>query len=233
MSRKVNLIIAGLAVCASVLLFVTSGERIPPSLKDSKIAPLLHELSWPNTIVFNLSVGYLSSTIFWILVVYIPERSRRAILRNTLATQYQQFKQEVVQIFVWASGDSQDVRAVDAMAKDHVHFKTHFSSRSERWYAVLNGIQGSELRMHELLLAMEVFSKEVEYVLNNVPINDPSVHDFFKRINENIFRLRESESDTYDRVKHVGGFLWGILARWSIISGQAEEDVVEKMIARI
>lgn len=87
--------------------------------------------------------------------------------------------------------------------------------------------------MHELLFAMKIFSREVEYVLNNVPIDDPAVHRVFKRLNESIFRLGESDADTYERVKSVGRFLWGVLARWDFIAGQAEDDIIEKMISRI
>lgn len=233
MSRIVNLVIAVLACIAVLLLFVSSGEPLVPFLRDSKLAPILYALSWPNTIVFNLSVGYLSSTIFWILVVYLPDQSRRGLLRETLATRYKEFKNEIVQTFIWAAGEGQDIQFVEDLANDHMKFKEYFGSSSDRWYAVLNGIQGSKLRMHELHLAMKMFSDEVAYVLNNVPIDDPSVHRVFKRLNENIFRLRESETDLYNQVKYVGNFLWGVLARWSMIEGQLEDDIVERMIARI
>lgn len=233
MSRKVNFTIAVLAVIALLLLFMSSGEPIEPLLKDSQLAPILYALSWPNTIVFNLSVGYLSSAIFWVLVVYLPDKSRRRLLRATLATRYAEFKREIVQTFVWASGESRNVQFVAELAADHTKFKEYFGSDENRWYAVLNGIQGSEVRMHELLLAMKMLSDEVAYVLNNVPLDDPSAHRVFKGLNESIYRLSESEFDLYDRVKYVGGFLWRILARWNIIDGQVEEDIIEKMIERI
>lgn len=233
MSRKVNLSIAVLAATAAILVFVSSGEPLVRVLRDSQLATILYALSWPNTIVFNLSIGYLSSMIFWVLVVYLPEKSRRRLLRETLAKRYTEFKHEIVQTFIWASGESQDIQFVDDLVNDHIKFKEYFGSSSDRLYAVLNGIQGSEMRMHEILLAMKMFSDEVAYILNNVSIDDPSVNRAFKRLNESIFRLRESETDLYDRVKYVGNFLWRILARWNIIEGQVEDDIVEKMIARI
>lgn len=233
MSRKINFAIASLAAVALLFLFISSGEPIPSFLRDSKLAPLLYYLSWPNSIVFNLSVGYLTSTIFWVLVVYLPEKSRRKILRETLATRYKDFKQEIVQTFIWAAGESQSIQFIEDLANDHTKFKDYFGTENNRWYDVLNGIQSSELRMRELSLAMKMLSDEVAYILNNVPIDDPKVHQVFKTLNENIFRLRESDSDLYDRVKQVGGFLKGILSRWNIIDGQHEDDVIEKMILRI
>lgn len=203
-----------------------------PFLRNSQLAPFFYALSWPNTIVFNLAVGYLSAAAFWFLVVFLPEKSRRSLIRETLAARYKEFKSEIVQTFIWASGESRDIQFVEDLANDHIRFREHFGS-DDRWYAVLNGIQGSELRMHELSLAMKMFAEEVAYVMNNVPIDDPSVHRVFKRLNESMFRLRESEADLYDRVKYVGNFLWGVLARWSIVEGQVEEDIIEKTIARI
>lgn len=233
MSRKVNIVIAVLAGIALLLLFVSSGETLVPFLRESQVAPFLYALSWPNTIVFNLSVGYLSSTIFWILVVYLPDRSRRSLLRDALATRYKEFKSEIVQTFIWAAGESHDIKFVEDLANNHVKFKEYFGSNNDRWYAVLNGIQGSQLRMQELHLAMKMLSDEVAYVLNNVPIDDPSVHRVFKLLNENISRLSESATDLHSQVKYVGNFLWGILARWSMIEGHLEDDIVERMIARI
>lgn len=233
MSRKVNFLIAGLAGIAAILLFVSSDEPIVPFLKDSQLASFLYAISWPNTIVFNLSVGYLSSTIFWLLVVYLPDKSRRCLLRETLATRYIEFKCEIVQTFIWASGESMDIQFVRSLAADHIQFKEYFGSGEERWYAVLNGIQSSELRMQELLFAMKMFSNEIAYILNNVPIDDPLVHRVLKRLNESIYRLSESEVDLYDRVKYVGNFLWRLLARWNFIEGQVEEDIIEKIISRI
>lgn len=232
MPCKVNLAISVLAVIAVFLLFVSSGEQIVPFLSKSQFAQILYDLSWPNTIVFNLSAGYLSSTMLWFLVVYMPNKSRRRLLRETLATKYINFKREIIQTFIWACGESETIKFVDELATDHIKFREYFDSDS-RWYAVLNGIQGSEIHMKELLLAMNIFSKEVEYVLSNLPIDDPSIHRVFKGLNESIDRLKESEFDLYDRVKHVANFLWQILARWNHIEGHVEEDVIEKMIAHI
>ena len=233
MPRIVNFVIAALAGIALVLLFVSSGEPLVPFLRDTQLAPLLYALSWPNVIVFNLSVGYLSSMIFWILVVYLPDQSRRNLLRNTLAIQYKDFKKEIIQTLLWAAGESHDIQLIEDMADDHMKFKEYFNSKGERWSATLNGIQGNRKHMYELHLAMKIFSDEVSYVLNNVPINDPSVHCLLRRLNENMFRLTNSETDLYDQVKSVSNFLWQILSSWNIAEGQLEDDIVQRMIARI
>ena len=233
MSRSVNAAIAALACLSVIFLFVSSGEPVLSFLEGTMIEPLLHALSWPNTIVFNLSVGYLTSTIFWILVVYLPERSRRRLVREALAVRYKEFKYEIVQTFLWAADRSEETRFVEELANDYEKFKTYFKSTNQTWYDVLNGIQSNSIRMHELQLAMTVFADHVAFAMSSVPVDDPDAHRVLLRLRENIFRLNNSETDLYDRVKHVGGFLWSILARWSIIEGQLQDDIIDRMIARI
>lgn len=80
------------------------------------------------------------------------------------------------------------------------------------------------------MLELELFASEVSYVLNNVNIQDPKAHSFFKRLSEHIYRLKNSTVYTYDQAKYLGNFLWGIHARWNIIEGQLEDDVIQKMI---
>ena len=87
--------------------------------------------------------------------------------------------------------------------------------------------------MREITLAMQILADEVNYVLNNLSIDDEGAHALLKNLNENVYRLQHSGADLYDQVKHVGGFLWVILARWSVIEGQLQEDVVQNVIDRL
>ena len=215
-------------------MFSASGEPVISGLKGTLFDAPLVALGWTNTIVFNLSLGYLVTVFFWLLVVCLPEKSRRTLLRENLSRRYQDFKEEVIQSMLWASIGMHDSTLPKELADDHLRFKAFFDEDDQRlWYAALNGMQGSEERMRELSLALQMLSDEVAYVLNNVPVQDPSVHRFFKALNENVYRLNHSGADPYDQVKHVGGFLWGILARWSFVDGQRDTDIVQEMIGRL
>jgi hypothetical protein len=97
----------------------------------------------------------------------------------------------------------------------------------------MNGLQGNEDRMRELVLELELFADEVAYVLNNVNIQDAQVHRFFKTLKENIYRLNHSNVYTDDQVKYVGRFLWSVLARWSFVEGQSEKDIIQETIAHL
>lgn len=214
-------------------MFATSGEKLLPALRGTFVEAPLIALTYPNSILFNLCIGYLVSLFFWVLVVDWPERKRRAILQSNLHRRYQSFKEEIIQSLLWASIGMHDSRKPRELLS-YLKFKEFFSqNKSEHWYAALNGIQGSEERMREITLAMQMLADEVNYVLNNVTIDDDAAHTLLKNLNENIYRLQHSGADLYDQVKHVGRFLWSILARWSAIDGQLEEDVIQNVIDKL
>ena len=56
------------------ILFITSGEKIISILEGTKLATWLNYISYPNTIVFNLSVGYLSGVFIYFLTAYLPNK---------------------------------------------------------------------------------------------------------------------------------------------------------------
>ena len=95
-----------LAFLSFVAMFVFGSEPPIPWLKGKWVEPWLYRLHYPNGIVFNLAVGFLISLFFWLLVGYLPERKKRAILRRRLTQRYANFKIGVVQNLVWAAGGS-------------------------------------------------------------------------------------------------------------------------------
>jgi len=228
-----NAALAILAIAAVFGMFSGSPEPVMSVLQGSPVEPVLLALHNGNSIVFNLSVGYLVSMLFWLLVVYLPERGRKNLLRDNLSRRYRDFREDTIQILLWAAVGTHDSTLPRELC-DHRKFREFFDeNKEEHWYAALNGLQGNKDRIDDLLLEMELFSSEVAYVLNNVSIQDSKVHAFFKRLSEHIYRLKNASVYSYDQVKYLGGFLWEIHARWSIIDGQRENDVIEDMIASI
>lgn len=223
-----------IGILAAILTVATSGEPVVVWLRGTPVEPVLYRLGWQNTIVFNLSIGYLVSLLFWFLVVHLPDRQRRKVLRNSLTRSYQSFKEDIVQTLVWASGESHDTAFVADLASDHVKFRRFFDENGKaRWYAALNGLQGNDERLSEIALALELLSVEASHVLSSLPIQDERAHTFLKLLTENILRLRRYEDDRYHRVKYLGHFIWPILARWSIVEGQPQEDAMQSVIDRL
>jgi hypothetical protein len=230
MTRKLSLAIMMLAVVALVVLFATSGEPPAPFLHGTALAAWLTGLGYPNVIAFNLAVGYLVSAFFWVLVVYLPERSRRNVLRLNFGRSYQQFKEATTRILLWASIGAHDSELTEELC-DPVKFKAFFgANKSEHWYAALNGLEGEPARMSELILELEIFADEVGYVLNAVAIQDANVHRILKSLKEHVYRLNHSTVYTGDQVKYVGQFLWEVLAHWDFIEGYRERDYIQDAI---
>jgi hypothetical protein len=227
-------IILGLAAIALVLSVASSGEPVVQPLRGTSVEPALLALGKQNSIVFNLSVGYLVSVMFWLLVVFLPERSRRRLLRSNLERAYRQFKESVLQILLWSSVGMHDSLLPRELC-DYRKFTRFFSEEggSASWYDVANGLQASELRRTELLLEFEIFAQELEYLLNNVNVEDERAHRLLRSLKESIFRLKHSPSDTYDHVKELGRFLWSIFAQWDAATGQLDRDIVQSAIDRI
>lgn len=219
-----------LTLVAVFEMFAGSNEPVIGILQGTFLEPLLHALHNGNSIVFNLSVGYLVGMFIWLLVVYLPEQSRRGILRDNLSRRYRDFRENTIQILLWSAIGSHESELREALC-DYLKFRQFFGENEYRlWYAALNGLQGNEHRIDDLLLELELFANEVLYVLNNVSIQDTKVHSFFKRLSVHIYRLKNDRVYSYDQVKYLGNFLWGIHARWNAIDGQTEEDVIQDMI---
>jgi hypothetical protein len=228
-----RLTLSALTVLAIFGMFSGSSEPIVAILKDTWIADIAYRLHIGNAIVFDLSVGFLISLFFWFLIVRIPESRKKAILRNNLARQYQHFKEDVIQILLFSSVGSHAAELRKQLC-DHNEFKRFFSENErEKWYAALNGLQGNEGYLNDLIVEIELLANEISYVLNNINIDDDEVHSFFKRLSTHVYKLRRCTVYTYDHVKYLGNFIWEILARWSIIDGQRKEDIVQEMIDRI
>lgn len=59
-----------------ILLICSSGERIMTIFVNTPIERSLYSLSIPNSIIFNLSIGYLSGLFIYFLTGYIPNKTR-------------------------------------------------------------------------------------------------------------------------------------------------------------
>lgn len=227
--RFIKIVLLLLTLVAIFGMFAGGNEPIIGILRGTPLEPYLYQLNYSNSIIFNLSVGYLVSVFFWLLVVYYPEQHRRHILRDNLNLRYKNFKEDTIHILLQAAGTYDS--SLPKELCDHQKFKEFFyENKKEHWYAALNGLQSSKGHMDDLLLELELLAHEVSYALNNISIQDTKVHAFFKRLNEHIYRLKNANVYSYDQVKYLGNFLWEIHTWWSCIYGQRKNDVIQNMI---
>lgn len=209
-----------------------SDEPTLTVLKNTCIISLLQQFETGNSIIFNLSIGYIISGIFYLLVVRLPNWQRRRLIKENFEKQYFLFKEDAISIFLDASKGGHDSHLPSRLT-DQAAFKDYFKKSVngiQKWDAVHNGL--NEILLKDLLVELEIFMNEVAFVLNNVPIDDQNVFSFFKQLSQAVYRLKNSTLE-YDDVKRLLGFLWELFAGWSFIDGYREDDIVKIMIKEI
>lgn len=235
MNQKIlqKVIFLALALAAIWGTVASSNEPIFPLFSGSRLEPILYSLAYPNSIIFNLSIGYLVSLIFWFLIVYLPERKRRHVLRVNLSGRYNDFRRDAIAIFLVGCKDTEGF-SLSRVLSHHVTFRQFFEAQnSSRWHDVVNYLQNNPERLDDVVFELQMLAEEVAYVLTKVDFEDPEVHAFFKRLCNYVYRLKSSSDDYDHRVKQLARFLWEIFTAWNPSEGQRSDDVIEKMIARI
>lgn len=231
--KPLQIVVPALVALSIFGVFSGSNEPVISALRGTAFEDFAVRLHTGNSILFNLSVGTLVGIFVWFLVAWIPEQRRRSVIRANLAAHYRHFKEDTIQILLFASIGSHDSELPKRLC-DYREFQAFFkANRDEQWYAALNGLQDSRDYLNDILVELELLASEVSYALSNVSIADDEVHSFFKRLSEQIYRLKSSSIFTHEQVKYLGNFLWGILARWSFIDGQRKNDIVQDMIDRM
>lgn len=153
----------------SVFLAVkTSDEPILEFFKNTRLEPLFQKLPYGNAIVFNFSVGFLVSIVFYLLVVWLPDRKRKNLIRKNMREQYRFFKQDAISILLSAcqsSYESDLPRRLTTLSEFRKYFKEPVSESQDRWHVVLNAL--NDRLLADILVELEILRDEVSYVLNN------------------------------------------------------------------
>lgn len=215
------------------LALKTSDEPVLEILNKTWIASLFQKLPIGNTIVFNLSVGFLVSVTFYLLVVWFPDRQRKNLIKKNMKEQYRSFKQDTIAILLSACQSSYDSDLPEKLAEQSEfkkYFKEAVGESQERWSVVLNGL--NEQLLKDLLVELEILMNEVSYVLNNLSIEDSEIFSFFKRLSQAVYKLKNTTMED-DDIKQLSRFLWELFAGWSFVNGYREDDIVGVMIEKI
>ena len=184
-------------------------------------------------LAYDLSVGYLISYIFFVLVVVIPDRTATRRTARLLANHFRVFKLACIEIYLSAIGDSWESELPERLLEPAAfrdYFTARYSESQTRWHAVHNGLY--DYGVPELVLECELFAREIEYTLIKLNIEDEGVASFLKRLMRSLLRLRNSEPN-YDNVKRLLNFLYPIHSHWSWLDGYVGRDPVGEMIARL
>lgn len=186
-----------------------------------------------GSMINSLSVGFVVSSIFYFLVVYMPEYKRRKMLHESLKSQYLQFKISCINTFLIISNSQEysDKEELLNLTEFRRYFKKENKNGENRWGAVANSLQDSEYYLKEVIYYLQMLNEEIRYTRNSINLNDPEVFEFLNRLSQLIARMESTERE-YDDIKSLCGFLWSIFTGWDWAKGYSESDIIKDIIGR-
>ena len=197
---------------------------------------------WPDLfgILVNLLTGGVISFLFYFLVVYVPQQRKKRIIKNNLRKMYLAIKHDILWQIIFASirGGRTDL-TTDPDEIDRLMYVENFraafehgAQADEGFYAFENQMSEETFEFREIVVNLEVLSKQIDYVLHNYTIDTQKIFDFFKRLEAFLFRMRYLRPG-YDESKALCAFIWEIFAGFDKIYGYRGYDIVERMIEDI
>lgn len=232
-SRTITLILWVLSIASIILILKTSDEPMLAVFRDTWVDLFFQQFDIGNLIIFNLSIGFLISVIFYLLVVWFPNRQRKNLIKRNFKEQYKMFKRDTIGIFLSIlrlSSDHDLTSKLSDVKEFRNYFQEDYCDSQNRWHGVLNGLD--EYYLKDLLVTLEIFRNEVAYVLNNVEINVPEAFAFFKRLSQAVYSLKNS-SFKDDEIKEFSHFVWQLFGGFSFAEGYKDHDIVKIMIKKI
>ena len=192
------------------------------------------------TVTSPFLIGGLISFLFYFLVVHVPERKKSKIIKSNLKSVYAGIKKDILYQVIFASqkGGRRDLQADSETISRLLTiggFKEAFEGgreADEGFYAFENHISEDTPEFRNIILNLQILSKQIDYVLHNYSILDEEVFGFFKRLEVYLMRIQNLDAN-YDDAKTLSAFIWEIFTGWSIVSGYGDHDIIEKMISDI
>lgn len=186
----------------------------------------------------NLLAGGLVSFLFYFLVVHLPAIRKKTIIKANLQRMYRGIKQDILWAVVMASikGGRRDLTSNSETIEKLMMpegFKNAFEGgreANEGFYAFQNQMSDDTYEFRQIVLKLQMLSKQIEFLLHNYSIESQDVFDFFKRL-ELLFARLQSNGHGYDESKQLCAFIWEVYAGWNPIDGDTGYDKIQKMIS--
>ena len=197
---------------------------------------------WPDAFAVgtNLLAGGLVSFLFYYLVVHLPEHRKKSIIKANLLKMYRSIKESILLEVVQASikGGRRDLTANSETIEKLMlpeGFKGAFKDgreANEGFYAFENQMKYDTPEFRQIVLNLEMLSKQIEFLLHNYSIDDQETFDFFKRLELLLIQLR-AYGPGYDEAKPLCGFIYELYAGWNAIVGYIGHDWLERKISNL
>ena len=143
-----------------------------------------------HNISSSFLIGGIVSFLFYFVVVYLPERRRRNVIKYNLKKIYAEVKEDILRMIIGASieGGRRDLdmgwETLDRL-KTFDGFRAAFEEgreSNEGFYVCVNILQEGQYHYREIVFNLRILSKQIDFVLHNYLILDENVFDFFKRL---------------------------------------------------
>lgn len=201
---------------------------------------------WNWSAFYNLASlflrGFLLSSIFYFLVVYLPSKRKRSIVKNNFKSLYKHIKSDIIREILWCSrkGGRTDIDVTEELVLelfDVTKFRNLFKGGKEGdegWYAFCNHIQSNPEDFSRLIFKFRILAKQLDFILHNYEIKTQENFDSFKRLELIIIELEQLDTNLQgDEVKVFSRFLWEVFAGFSFVNGERDYDFVDKIIDEI
>ena len=184
-------------------------------------------------IFFSLSTGFIVTTIFWLISIYLPQRKKKKILIKNFRYFFVQFKSNLIRILLQACEKYKDESQINNLL-EYKNFKDFFGNQNKKlFYNAINIINENNIYISKIIIEFELLNIETYAIINNVDVLNKDLYNFSRALNENLYRLKNDINLKNDQINYLSTMLWSYLANYSQISGYSEEDLFNKMISKI
>jgi hypothetical protein len=194
--------------------------------------------SWPadnKSAIFDLSLGVFVSLLIYGLVSWLPEYQKKAALKRFLNNEYCYLLDSLIPQYLNACGEADDPTTVESL-KNQEQFKLFFkekkSETQDRWHAVANGLQQSDIRLLAIVQALENFQYELDICLTLSVVNiERGGFERLRILSQLLVSARRAAAfKDYSGINQLCRFLWSLHTSWNFRSGYADQDQVKASI---
>lgn len=234
--------IKGIYSSLTVYFWIVSYALLLIVSADFSVIKLTENIWWEK--FYNLSVnfllGVLVSFIFYFLVVVVPSNKRNIVIKNNFRKSFKFLKRSIIKDVISAScnGGTFDLR-IDSTTVEKLMttagFEETFSKTPEgrqRFYNFRNYISDPVLEYRDIVISLQMISKEINFLLYNTEVGDSEVFDFLKSLEKHINRV-VSIGTGYDEEKELSDLIWDLYAQFCYLQGDLGYNRIQRYIDKI
>ena len=192
-----------------------------------------------KSIFLSFLVSWISSGMFYLILIWIPDKQKKENIKNHLKECNRSFKRKCIMTFLFCEKGSvssaDNIEGLLNLRTFREYFNSSQSINTSRWDKVLDGIEDNKAYWSDIQQELEILKSEVDYALNHLPIsNRKGLFARFKHISDFIYRFKTASFNDYSDSKWIERELWQWFSGYSIDTGNYRDtDILEELINNI